>query len=153
MHAALLLLAAITIRTDFEGGSASRIEKVTRLPFPDRRQRRDGPEQTQPAGQLVLLPRRRRGRRPVTLDMVDLPGEYNFKPNRGAITGDTPPVISYDGKRWTHVTDFEYDKEEARLRLRIKPERPAFWIATRHRTRTTGSPNCATPSGRAAASR
>ena len=63
------------------------------------------------------------------LDIVDLPGEYNYQPNRGAITADTPPVISYDAKTWTHLDTFEYDPVEPKLRLRIKPASPGFWIA------------------------
>ena len=45
----------------------------------------------------------------LTLDMVDLPGEYNYRPNQGAITKDTPPVISYDRRTWKHVETFTYD--------------------------------------------
>ena len=62
----------------------------------------------------------------LTIDILGLPGEYNYQPNRGAITKDTPPVISYDRKTWRHVTDFEYDEKEPRLRLRIHPLRAAL---------------------------
>ena len=65
----------------------------------------------------------------LTIDILGLPGEYNYQPNRGAITKDTPPVISYDHKTWRHVTDFEYDEKEPRLRIRIHPLRRRFWIA------------------------
>jgi len=65
----------------------------------------------------------------LTIDILGLPGEYNYQPNRGAITKDTPPVISYDHKTWRHLTDFEYDEKEPRLRLRIHPLRRRFWIA------------------------
>jgi hypothetical protein len=65
----------------------------------------------------------------LTLDMVGLPGEYNYQPNRGAITRDTPPVISYDAKTWSHLEDFEYDGAEPHLRLRIRPKHARFWIA------------------------
>lgn len=65
----------------------------------------------------------------LTLDILGLPGEYNYQPNRGAITRDTPPVISYDGKTWQHVPDFEYDAAEPRLRLRIHPRHARFWVA------------------------
>lgn len=62
-------------------------------------------------------------------DLVGLSGEYNYKANRGAITKDTPPVISYDGRVWTQVDNFEYDPTEPRLRARITPQKPTFWIA------------------------
>jgi hypothetical protein len=65
----------------------------------------------------------------MTLDIVDLPGEYNYKPNRGAITKDTPPVISYDQRTWKHIETFEYDAGEPKLRLRVTPAAARFWIA------------------------
>jgi hypothetical protein len=65
----------------------------------------------------------------LTFDIVDLPGEYNYQPNRGAITKDTPPVISYDGTHWEHVTTFEYDPQEPKLTLHIQPAKARFWIA------------------------
>jgi Zinc carboxypeptidase/Cytosolic carboxypeptidase N-terminal domain len=123
------LLAATTIHTDFEGGSLGRVEKVSAVHFrlgakgekdQDGRNRQanwyyfrvDG------APKIEIL-----------LDIVDLPGEYDYKPNRGAITKDTPPLISYDQRTWKHVETFEYDPDEPKLRLRIVPAAPRFWIA------------------------
>lgn len=63
------------------------------------------------------------------VDLVGIPGEYNYKPNRGAVTADTPPVISFDNKTWRHVESFEYDSAEPRLRLKITPASGRFWIA------------------------
>ncbi len=67
----------------------------------------------------------------VTIDFVDLAGEYNYQPTKGPITDKTPPVLSYDQKAWRHVeaSALEYDPEEPRLRLRFKPERFPVWIA------------------------
>lgn len=129
MHPVLLLLAAITIRTDFEGGSAPRIEKVDETHFRVGVNGETDQNKRNRQASWYYFRVEGAGSSPVTLDIVDLPGEYNFKPNRGAITGDTPPVISYDGKSWAHVTDFEYDKDEPRLRLRIQPRGPVFRIA------------------------
>lgn len=66
---------------------------------------------------------------PILIDLVSLPGEYNYKPNRGAVTADTPPVLSYDNKTWAHIETFEYDAAEPRLRLKITPKSKRFWIA------------------------
>jgi hypothetical protein len=65
----------------------------------------------------------------VTLDVVGLPGEYNYQPNKGAITGEIPPYISYDQKTWEVVDDSRYDAAEPRLRLEITPAAKTFWIA------------------------
>lgn len=66
---------------------------------------------------------------PLLIDLVSLPGEYNYQANRGAVTADTPPVISYDNKTWTHLETFEYDRDEPRMRLKITPTARRFWIA------------------------
>lgn len=65
----------------------------------------------------------------VTLDMTGLAGEYNYRPNRGAITDAVAPYISYDQRTWTLVTRFEYDKERPMLRLIVKAAKSPFWIA------------------------
>ncbi|MFN7994548.1 MAG: M14-type cytosolic carboxypeptidase [Bryobacteraceae bacterium] len=124
-----VVATAITVNTDFEGGCLGRIEKVSETQFrlgakgekdQDGRNRQanwyyfrvDGA----PANEL-------------TLDIVDLPGEYNYRPNKGAITGDTPPVISYDRRTWKHIETFTYDPIEPKLTLRVTPRRARFWIA------------------------
>lgn len=66
---------------------------------------------------------------PVTIDLVSIPGEYNYKPNRGAVTADTPPVISFDNRTWAHIETFEYDAAEPRMRLKVTPKTKRFWIA------------------------
>src|SRR5687768_17054511 len=120
---------AAEVRWQFEGGSLERIEKVNpghfRL-FVNGQRDQDGRNR-----QASWYYFRVDGapRTTLTFDMVGLPGEYNYQPNRGAITKDTPPVISYDGRQWKHVEDFEYDSAEPRLRLRIRPSQTRFWIA------------------------
>src|SRR5260221_1064289 len=111
------MLGATTIHTDFEGGSLGRVEKVSDTHF------RVGAK-----GEKAQDGRNRQAnwyyfrvdgapRRELILDIVDLPGEYNYKPNRGAITKDTPPVISYDQRTWKHIDTFDYDANEPHLRL------------------------------------
>ncbi|MBI1895351.1 MAG: hypothetical protein HYS04_02275, partial [Acidobacteria bacterium] len=132
--AALLAAAAAsfaaTIHTDFEGGSAGRIDKVSGAHFrvavkgeadQDKRNRQANWYYFRVDGALRA--------EEIVIDMVGLPGEYNYRPNRGAVTGDTPPLISYDRKTWTHITTFEYDAAEPRLRLRVAPAASTFWIA------------------------
>jgi hypothetical protein len=125
----ILTFAAIVVSTAFEGGSAGPVTRVSDTHY------RVGVK-----GEKDQNGRNRQatwyyfrvdgaGREPLTIDMVDLPGEYNFKPNRGAITGATPPLISYDRSEWKHLTDVEYDKEEPKLRLKIVPRAARFWIA------------------------
>ena len=116
-----LPLAAIEIRTDFEGGNLGRIEKVSDSHYRLGSKGETDQDRRNRQANWYYFRVERAPKTELIFDIVDLPGEYNYQPNRGAITGDTPPVISYDGKNWTHVTTFEYDSGEPKLRLRIKP--------------------------------
>jgi len=131
MHHGLLvawLTLAATIRTDFEGGSLGRIERVSEAHFrcalagdvdQDKRNRQ--------ANWYYFRVEGARG--PLTIDLIDLPGEYNYRPNRGAVTKDTIPVYSEDDATWKHFGTVEYDSATPYLRLRITPRTDQLWIA------------------------
>ena len=129
MNALLCFLLVATIHTDFEGGSLGRIERVSDTHY--RLGAKGEKDQDGRNRQANWYYFRVDGapKKEMTLDIVDLPGEYNYKPNRGAITKDTPPVISYDQRTWKHVETFEYDATEPKLRLRVTPAAARFWIA------------------------
>jgi hypothetical protein len=126
---AVPLLAATTIHTDFEGGCLGRIEKISDTHF--RLGAKGEKDQEGRNRQANWYYFRVDGppKKEILLDIIDLPGEYNYQPNRGAITKDTPPLISYDQRTWKHVETFEYDADEPKLRLRITPSAARFWIA------------------------
>jgi hypothetical protein len=65
------------------------------------------------------------------IDLVDLPGEYNYRPNRGAVTRDTIPVFSYDQLKWQHfpASAIEFDEKIPRLRIKVAPGHEPVWIA------------------------
>ena len=65
----------------------------------------------------------------LTLDMVNLPGEYNYKPNRGAVTKDTLPFYSEDQRHWHELDTAEYDAAVPLLRLHVTPSSNRVWIA------------------------
>lgn len=129
MMLTVLLAASIVIVSNFEGGN---IRKV---------------DQSGPAHFIVHLPgdvdqdgRNRQANwysfrvdgakgQPLTIEIAGLAGEYNYKPNKGAVTADTPPYFSYDNKTWKPWTDFTYDGETPKLVLRITPESGRLWVA------------------------
>ena len=125
-----LLLAAITFHTNFEGGSLGKPREVS-----------SGHYECPVIGQTDQDKRNRQASwyyfrvdgaqgQALTLDMTDLPGEYNYKPNQGAITAETIPFYSEDdGKTWAQVADATYDKNGPFLRLRITPRTNRVWIA------------------------
>ncbi|HEY6401336.1 MAG TPA: M14-type cytosolic carboxypeptidase, partial [Blastocatellia bacterium] len=65
----------------------------------------------------------------LTLDLVDLPGEYNYRPNRGAVTGETLPWQSEDNQHWRPIETVEYQPDTPLLRIRIRPRTNKIWIA------------------------
>ena len=118
-----------TVHTDFEGGSLGRVEKLSETHFRlgvNGEKDQDG-RNRQASWYYFRVDNAGKGE--LTLDMVDLPGEYNYLPNRGAITDVTPPVISYDQRDWQPINTLAYDSAEAKLTLRITPRQSRFWIA------------------------
>ncbi|MBI3680102.1 MAG: hypothetical protein HY235_06865 [Acidobacteria bacterium] len=121
---------AAAVHIDFEGGSLGRIEQASPAHFRlGSKGEKDQDGRNRQANWYYFRVDGARPGQELALDIVDLPGEYNYRPNRGAITKDTPPVISYDNARWRHVETFSYDAEEPELRLRVTPEKSRFWIA------------------------
>ena len=121
--------AAMTVSTNFEGGSLGGIEKVSDTHFRLAVKGEKDQDGRNRQANWYYFRVDHGGGDELTLDMVDLKGEYNHQPNRGAITKDTPPVISYDQLTWTHVDRFDYDPVEPKLILHIRPKHPRFWIA------------------------
>ncbi len=125
---ASVALATATIHTNFEGGSLGEIQKIFDTHFRLAvKGESDQDHRNRQANWYYF--RVDDASQPLTLDIVNLPGEYNYKPNRGAITKDTPPVISYDGVHWEHVKTYQYDPVEPKLILHISPAKSTFWIA------------------------
>jgi len=125
----LVLVAAISIHADFEGGSIGPVRQVVERHY-----------ECSLAGETDQDGRNRQatwyyfrldGARgdEVVIDLVKLAGEYNYRPNAGGVSDKTPPVFSYDGQTWRHLTTVEYDPTTPRLRVRITPERSPVWIA------------------------
>lgn len=125
----LLLLAAITFHVDFEAGSLGKVETVS-----------PGHYRCHVLGEVDQDKRNRQASwyffridgaqgQPLTLDLVDLPGEYNYKPNQGAIIAETVPFYSEDEKTWRQVEIAEFDRAVPLLRIRLTPKTRRIWIA------------------------
>lgn len=125
----LLFAVAISITSNFEGGSLGRVEKVA-----DDHYRCHGIGQTDQDGRnrqaswYYFRVDHAKGRT-LTFDIVDIPGEYNYQPNRGAITKDTLPFYSTDQATWHAVEEADFDPAEPRLRFRIVSASDTLWVA------------------------
>lgn len=125
----LLLLAAAAIHTDFEGGSLGKIQRISPQHFRCGLKGEVDQDGRNRQANWYYFRLDQAGGRETTIDLVDLAGEYNYRPNKGAVTRDTPPVYSYDQKHWTHFEDIEYDAETPKLRLKFTPRSSRMWIA------------------------
>lgn len=123
------LAAAITVSTNFEGGCLGRVEKVSNTHVRLAVKGETDQDGRNRQANWYYFRIDDAGAKELTLDIIDLPGEYNYRPNQGAITKDTPPVISYDGRTWKHIDTVSYDPAGPTLTLRITPAQPRFWIA------------------------
>jgi hypothetical protein len=119
----------ISIHTDFEAGALGKIVRVSATHF-----------QCGVKGENDQDGRNRQANwhyfrvdgakdQPLTLDLVDLPGEYNYRPNRGAVTGDTLPWYSEDNRHWQPVENVTYQPETPLLRIRLTPRTNQIWVA------------------------
>lgn len=125
-----LVIAAISIFTNFPGGSAGKVEQISATHLrisvkgesdQDRRNR----QANWYYFALENLPKTK-----IIIDLTDLVGEYNYRPAH-AVTKRTRPVYSYDGVTWKHFSDreVEWNEERVELRLTFMPEKRRMWIA------------------------
>ena len=123
--------AGIGVLAGFEGGSIGKVELVspTHLRCAVKGQS-DQEHRNRQANwyyfELTNLPREL-----VTIDLVDLPGEYNYRGPAYSVVAGVRPVFSYDGVHWQHFTDKQvsWDAREPHLSLQFTPERDHVWIA------------------------
>jgi murein tripeptide amidase MpaA len=67
----------------------------------------------------------------MTVDLVDLAGEYNYKGPVYAVAKGVRPVYSFDNVHWQNFTDAQvaWDDREPHLTLHFTPEGGRVWIA------------------------
>ena len=128
---AFLFLAAIELSSNFEGGSAGKVERVSanHLRVSVAGQSDQDGRNRQASWYYFRLDHLPRGE--VSIDLVDLAGEYNYRRPVYAVTANTRPVYSYDGVNWNHFRDDQvsWDASEPHLTLHFTPEREHMWIA------------------------
>ena len=126
-----LLLLAITFHTNFEAGNLGKVEQVSPAHFRCAVQgEADQDKRNRQASWYYFRLDGARGRQ-VTIDLVDLVGEYNYKAGTHPVSGKTCPVYSEDRKTWKHFSDenVEWDEQAMSLRLRFTPRADRIWIA------------------------
>lgn len=120
---------SISIDWNFEGGSLAKVERMGAAAFRchvNGQVDQDG--RNRQASWYYFRVDGAKGRA-VTFTMVDLSGEYNYRPNKGAITGDTLPFYSSDGTKWVPVDEAGYDASVPALTYKIDMPSDRVWIA------------------------
>lgn len=123
--------AAVSIRSDFEGGSIGTVRQLAPGHFScavkgevnqDKRNRQASWYYFQVDGSAG---------RELTLDLVEIMGEYNYVPGSYPITAGVRPFISYDRRTWTPLptSALEWDAAASTFRMRFVPSASPVWIA------------------------
>jgi Cytosolic carboxypeptidase N-terminal domain len=89
---ALYLAFALTVHADFEGGSFEKAESVSKqhLRVAVKGETDQAGRNRQASWYYFRIDDASKSE--LIIDLVGLPGEYNYQPNRGAISDKTPPV-------------------------------------------------------------
>jgi hypothetical protein len=120
---------SIQIVSNFEGGALGKVERVSGTHFRcGVKGESDQDGRNRQANWYYFRVDGARGQA-VTIDLINLPGEYNYRPNRGAVTGDTLPWYSEDNQHWQPVVASEYQSAAPLLRIRLTPRANKIWIA------------------------
>ena len=127
--ALLAACSSLRVSTDFDGGSVGRweAERSDLLRCAVAGQADKDGRNRQASWYYFRVDGAHRGRLEIVMD--DLVGEYDYKPGSIAIKDNTPPLVSYDRRTWTHVKDVRFDEATKSLRLVVEPEKSTFWIA------------------------
>ena len=127
---ATLVLAA-SLHTNFEAGSLGKVERLSPTHFRCAVEGEADQDHRNRQASWYYFRLDHAARRAVTIDLVDLEGEYNYRAGTFSIVKGTRPVYSYDQKAWKHLRDEEvkWDEKTSSLRLRFTPARDRIWIA------------------------
>jgi hypothetical protein len=129
MTLAGLLLAAITVHSNFEAGSIGKVEFVgpSHLRCAVKGETDQEGRNRQPSWFYFRLDGVRG--RELVIELTDLHGEYNYRPHDGSGHRNMRPVYSYDNEHWRHFESSEWNPALHAIRVRFTPEASRVWIA------------------------
>jgi hypothetical protein len=128
---AQVLLASIVVLSNFEGGSVGKVERVSPVHLRCAVEGQADQDHRNRQASWYFFELRNLPKKQVTVELVDIAGEYNYQAPAYAVNKNTRPVYSYDGVNWRHFRDDQVSWDEAapRLILRFTPEGARVWIA------------------------
>jgi murein tripeptide amidase MpaA len=124
-----VLLLSVSIHTDFEAGSLGKVERLSETHFRCAVKGESDQDQRNRQANWYYFRVDGVAGREITIDLVDLVGEYDYRPGSHAVTEGTRPFYSYDRQTWTAFREVEWDAKDISLRLRFTPSSNRVWIA------------------------
>ncbi|MGO8786153.1 MAG: M14-type cytosolic carboxypeptidase [Terriglobia bacterium] len=123
--------AKIEVLTNFEGGSVGKVEHVSATHLRCAVEGQSDQDHRNRQANWYYFELTNLSHAPVTVDLVDLAGEYNYKGPVYAVAEGVRPVYSFDNVHWQSLTDQQmtWDPQEPRLSLHFTPEGSQVWIA------------------------
>ncbi|MGB3779614.1 MAG: M14-type cytosolic carboxypeptidase [Tunicatimonas sp.] len=121
----------ISISTDFEGGNLGGIRQIDETHWECALAgESDADDRNRQASWYYFRIDGAKGT-PLTIELTDLVGEYNYKYGSHPVTSETRPVISHDQTHWHHLSDqqVQWNAADTTLRLTFNPERDTVWVA------------------------
>ncbi len=126
-----LLFSAIGVISNFEGGSLGKVERVSATHLRCAVQGQADQEHRNRQANWYYFQLTHLSHAPLTIDLVNIAGEYNYRSPAYSVTKDPRPFYSYDDVNWTAFSDSEvsWDASEPHLTLRFTPAHGRVWIA------------------------
>lgn len=123
--------SAVSFASDFEGGSLGEVTKVGTNHWRCAVEGESDWDDRNRQASWYFFRVQGVQHQPITLELTQLLGEYNYKPGAHAITAETRPVISYDRAQWRHLSDDEvsWNEEATELILNFTPQQDTLWVA------------------------
>lgn len=126
----LFFLAVLaSIHSNFEGGNIGKIETVAPDHFRCHVMGQADQDGRNRQANWYYFRVDHAAHRTITIDLVDLAGEYNYQANRGAITKETLPFYTSDQVHWRPVEEAVYDPSVPSLQFKVEAPADTFWVA------------------------
>ncbi len=121
----------VSISTDFEGGTLGEVTQVSENHWRCALSgESDSEDRNRQASWYYFRVDGSKGQ-PLTIELTQLVGEYNYHYGSHPVTAETRPVISYDQSHWRHLTDAEvqWNASDTTLQLSFTPQKDTVWVA------------------------
>ena len=121
----------VSIRTDFEGGRLGEVTQVSENYWQGALLGESDAENRNRQASWYYFRVDGLKHQPLTIELTELVGEYNYRYGTIPVSADIRPLISYDQSHWRHLTDAEvqWNAADTTLQLSFTPQHDTVWVA------------------------